>query len=84
MAETTVLPVPIELHDAELDVVFGASKSVSIGGLLTLGGGSGPTAFSGTVTISTPTYTKTEMVSFVQGRSGKYVLVIDGGTPQFG
>ena len=81
MAETTVLAVPIELHDAELDVVSGASNSVSpprFHGLLTLGGGSGPTAFSGTVTINTPTIKTTDPVDFAQGRSGAYVLLIDG------
>jgi hypothetical protein len=79
MAETTVLAVPIELHDAELHVVFGASHSVSLfHGLFTLGGGSGPTAFSGKVTINTPTDTTTDPVDFAQGRSGAYALLNDG------
>src|SRR5271166_2512017 len=77
MAEPTVLAVPIELHDAELDVVFGASPRVSprvFGGLLTLGGGSGATTFSGTVTINMTTHT----VTFAESGSGAYVLLIDG------
>jgi len=76
MAEPTVLAVPIELDDAELDVVFGASPRVSpgvFGGLLTLGGGSGATTFSGTVTINTTTHA----VTFAESGSGAYVLLID-------
>ena len=82
MAEPTVLAVPIELTDAELEVVFGASKSVSLfNGRLTLGGGSGATAFNGTVTFSTATDPTTGTVSFAEGRSGAYAYLIAGQPP---
>jgi hypothetical protein len=87
MAEPTVLAVPIELTDAELDVVFGASRRFSLfGGQLTLGGGSGPTAFSGTVTIITPADPSSDpvSVSFAEGRSGAYVLLESGQPPVIG
>ena len=78
MSEPTVLAVPIELSDAELDVVFGAKSVSLLGGRLTLGGGRGATAFNAKVTISTPMGTTTDTVSFAQGRSGAYADVIDG------
>ena len=67
MAEPTIL-TPIELTDAELDAVSGGAhisthqhnstrqsihQSITeTGGSVTVGGGSGATAFTGTITVS--------------------------------
>jgi hypothetical protein len=79
MAEPLVL-TSIELSDAELDTVSGGVTLFD--GQLSLGGGSGPTAFSATVTINRTTgttdSTMTDNISFAEGRSGKYALVING------
>jgi len=72
MSEPTVLAVPIELHDAELDVVFGARSVYGV----RLGGGSGGTAVNAKIITGTATHT----VLFAQGGgdSGAYAGVIDG------
>lgn len=94
MAEPTIL-TPIELTDAELDAVSGGAhisthqhnstrqsihQSITeTGGSVTVGGGSGATAFTGTITVSksfnaTNTATNTNSTTQSSTNSGTFTL----------
>ncbi|MBV8524133.1 MAG: hypothetical protein JOY71_18745 [Acetobacteraceae bacterium] len=69
---------PIELTDADLDAVCGAQGAYPVpqfGGQVQLGGGSGPTAYTGKITVNSITAN----ITFAEDRSGHYG-VVDNGT----
>jgi hypothetical protein len=65
---------PIELTDAELEAVSGAYTVPQFGGQVTLGGGSGPTAYTGKITVNSIAAN----ITFAEDRSGQYAVVDDG------